>query len=432
MPKPGRFVRINWSDTDESSYDSEVETFNSFGCSNSPIRESTNPEPSTHSIQKPIQENYGKSTPLTECSQIGGTSTAPPSTSSGNRMEQIETFGRMLNAFLATYHREDQTLPVAQSEPQPVMPTKVSPTGNNELEPLPSSSAFDPSQGIRWGHVQKFPEDVPTGRLWEVWRRFIQNFKIVASLSNARSPSQLAKLLFLSLSEQLQRIINAFNLMPDFEAPDSYNVLVKNIETHLVSMTDPAAEHESFQAMKQSLDESMVSFHSRLVEKVRLCGYSQDDQDKFVRSQLIAGMLNRDLAISARNLGYTTTQIVQIGTRAEASNVGAGPSTSISRVEQRSYEPTRRDELKRSYKERFRNSSSKRFRNNNDQRLRRQFQRCPNCNYNKSPNHRCPALTRKCIRCKKFGHFVEVCPSSRVDAVEDDTIVPAKQETEQV
>ncbi|XP_055585140.1 uncharacterized protein K02A2.6-like [Uranotaenia lowii] len=142
-------------------------------------------------------------------------------------------------------------------------------------------------------------------------------------------------------------------------------------------------------------------------------------------------MLNRDLASSARNHGYATTQIVQIATRAEASNVEASTSTGIFRVERRNFEHTRRDDLKRRSRIPFRGPQSKQFRNNNNQQLRRSNQRCPNCNYEKLPNHRCPALTRKCRKCKQFGHYAEVCLSKPVYAVEDNAAALTKQENDQ-
>lgn len=83
-------------------------------------------------------------------------------------------------------------------------------------------------------------------------------------------------------------------------------------------MTDTSAEHEAFSNMRQAKEESVMGFHARLVEKVRLCGYAVSDQERFVRAQLIKGMVNQTMAKAARTYGHETNHIVQSASREEA------------------------------------------------------------------------------------------------------------------
>lgn len=83
-------------------------------------------------------------------------------------------------------------------------------------------------------------------------------------------------------------------------------------------MVDITAEHAAFTNLKQESDEPTLAFHARLKEKVRLCGYSSADQDRFVHAQLLKGMKNKELVKAARTFGYGTTFIVQCATREEA------------------------------------------------------------------------------------------------------------------
>lgn len=125
-------------------------------------------------------------------------------------------------------------------------------------------------------------------------------------------------MLFLRLGTELQGIVRAAKLRPNLSDPDCYSVFVTNIQRYLQSMTDTAAEHEAFAGMKQGPEESAVAFHARLQEKVRLCGYSPADQERFVRAQLLKGLRNKDLTKTARIYSYDVNFIVQSATREEA------------------------------------------------------------------------------------------------------------------
>lgn len=94
------------------------------------------------------------------------------------------------------------------------------------------------------------------------------------------------------------------------------------------AMTDVSAEHEKFTVMKQESGESTMVFRARLLSQVRLCKYSEEDQVRFVRSQLLKGMANRELARTARMFNYDTEFIVQSASRYETFEEEAGPSGS--------------------------------------------------------------------------------------------------------
>lgn len=171
---------------------------------------------------------------------------------------------------------------------------------------------------IRWDNIKQFPKGTPANKIWEAWTKFIENFEVAASLSNAHDPIKRSQLLYISVGEELQAIIRAAKLQPDTKDPGCYVSFVKNIDTYLKSLTDTSAEHDAFLAMKQEIGESAVNFYARLMEKVWLCDYSPPEQQRFVRTQLIRGLRNRDLAKAARIFGHETNFIVQSSTRDEA------------------------------------------------------------------------------------------------------------------
>lgn len=110
--------------------------------------------------------------------------------------------------------------------------------------------------------------------MWAEWFDFIENFELALSLHHGNDPVYKVKLLYLSLGQELQTIVKAANLRPSLTDAHCYTAFVKNIENHLRSMTDIAAEHQAFLKMKQGKDESTVAFHARLLKGAKLCDYA--------------------------------------------------------------------------------------------------------------------------------------------------------------
>ncbi|XP_058838089.1 uncharacterized protein LOC131693869 [Topomyia yanbarensis] len=184
-----------------------------------------------------------------------------------------------------------------------------------DFEPAQHASPTERGCNIRWDLIPKFPQDIPSNKLWENWQSFIENFEIATSLSSFTGSADRAKLLYLSLGKSLQNVISAANLQPNYRDPRCYSALVAGVNNYFKSITDTAAEHERFQAMRQMKGESIVTFHAKLTQKVRLCGYSPADQSRFVLAQLLKGMQNRELAMAARTYGHDASYIVQAATR---------------------------------------------------------------------------------------------------------------------
>lgn len=282
------------------------------------------------------------------------------------------------------------------------------------------------TQSLRWEQMKPFPKNVAANKMWEEWTKYIDNFEIAASLSNATDPARRAQLLFLSMGEELQGIVRAAKLRPNLNDGNCYSIFTRNIGEHLRSLTDTAAEHEAFSSMRQEKGETAIKFHSRLVEKVRLCRYNPDDQDRFVRAQLLKGMANRELAKAARTYGYETDFVVQSATRDEAYQCEVAQPAHDETINQvRGRLPFKRT----SGSGLAGGSQNKYLRRNKDQPSGRR-ERCSKCNRWAHRNRSCPALKQKCHECGSFGHYAVVCRKKRVNNIEDDSSLnEAKTET---
>lgn len=280
--------------------------------------------------------------------------------------------------------------------------------------PLDNTTMERNSSIVRWDNIKPFPSGVPANKMWEEWNRYIENFEIAALLSNANDPAKRTQLLFLSMGPDLQEIVRAAKLRPNLSDPNCYKTFVANIQGYFRGMTDTAAEHEAFSSMKQMKDESAVAYHARLMCKVRLCGYSSEDQDRFVRAQLLKGLRNKDLVKSSRTYGYETNFIVQAATRDEAYEAETSQSTDghVFHVERQNSSNNYRK--RRNPDESIRGPYAKRRQIDQGQGRR---SRCSRCNLTSHRTGKCPAIDKKCINCGKVGHFAAACRGKRVNAI---------------
>lgn len=286
----------------------------------------------------------------------------------------------------------------------------------------PGTSSSGSSSSIRWDHIQPFPSGVPANKMWEAFNRYIENFEIATSLNNVNDPVQRTRFLFLVMGNELQEIVKAAKLRPNLTNTDCYKTFVSNITSYFRSMTDTAAEHEAFLRMRQEKGESAVAFHARLMCKVRSCNYSVDDEDRFVRAQLLKGLRNRDMVKHARTYAYDTNFIVQSATRDEAfeaeTHQGDDPNhIEVRRVQQSSSTDRRKRSIAPS---RADDPPARQYRRNEaDQQIQGRRQKCTRCALLSHRNRTCPALNRNCNSCGKRGHFAAACRQKQVNYMQN-------------
>ncbi|XP_062557725.1 uncharacterized protein LOC134222579 [Armigeres subalbatus] len=186
-------------------------------------------------------------------------------------------------------------------------------------------------------------------------------------------------------------------------------------------MTDISSEHEAFMGMQQEKAESVVAFHSRLTEKVRLCGYSPGDQERFVRTQLLKGMLNKELAKTARTFGYETNFIVQSATRDEAyeseNKNNDNHAQTIHAVTQRGKIDRRHN--KHNNPTRSTTAAPVEPHQGSERYGQGRRSRCSKCNRLTHGGKPCPAINKRCNNCSKVGHFAAACRKKRVNFIQE-------------
>ncbi|KAL1399593.1 hypothetical protein pipiens_008090 [Culex pipiens pipiens] len=220
-----------------------------------------------------------------------------------------EDQARASEEFVAAGASRDQF----SERPYPTRQLEQPVTGGETPARVAPDSAME-TAGVRWDQFPKFPKDVATTKLWEEWQQFYEDFEMATDVANVRDPYQRCKV----LGGQLKAIIKAAGLIPFSNSADCYDTLVKGINEHLFDLTDSEAAHQNFTSMKQAPGESVAAYHARVTVSVKLCKYSEDDCGRFVRTQMINGMANKQLAKEARTHNWTTNYLVQAASRIEA------------------------------------------------------------------------------------------------------------------
>ncbi|XP_055612622.1 uncharacterized protein LOC129759244 [Uranotaenia lowii] len=344
------------------------------------------------------------------CTIVGGSS--PRETNAANERETMPHADHEFHKRINRFGEELRALEKAFNSINHQNPLHVSPSDVERSWNVANNSTKG-TNIIRWESIQPFPNDVPANKMWEQWIRFIDRFEIAASLYNANDSVQRSQLLFLAMGEKLQEIVRAARLRPNLLEPNCYRIFIRNIEDYLRSMIDITAEHESFSTMRQERDEPTMTFHARLMEKVRLCGYSSGDQDRFVRTQLLKGMRSRTLAKESRIHEYSSTKIVQLATREEALPSEATPTETqqafaVDRRSQRTPNESGAMKRDRSFTRDTFNAKKKRHGNEANYKQGRRS-RCPQCNHLFHKYGKCPAEDKDCKKCGRLGHFAATC-----------------------
>lgn len=280
-------------------------------------------------------------------------------------------------------------------------------------EPTPYYGPADRGSNIRYDLIPKFPEQIDTHMIWENWERHLENFEMAMSLSASTNAGDRTKLLYISLGKQAQDIINAKNLQPLYRNQRCYSIFVEGVTEYFKTLTDTSAQYQAFHAMRQAKGESIVMFHARLTQKVRLCGYSTVEQERSVLLQLLKGMQNQKLAAAAKIYGHDAHYVVQAATRVEAYEASE-PAVEDSPHEvlavNRKYERSREREPLR----KMRKVEGRGFERNQPKGLpqnHRQGQRtrCWRCGFLYHKRDACPALDKTCNTCGRVGHFAVTC-----------------------
>lgn len=289
------------------------------------------------------------------------------------------------------------------------------------------------------------------------WTR---KFKIITNEMGTIPQQRKADMLYVVAGGEIQEIITAKNMLPHSEHPSSepiFDILMKKLDDHFKSLSDPSVNLMLFENIKQGKDEGARDFQVRVLRLAALCG--MDKHELVLKERFIKGLQNAQLAEAAYVYNWSMEETAAAAARKEAWKSDGDKRTITSpllvdgekllaAIENRSkddrtnrFTPIQRgsgnDNRYRGNSGRRENSDNRgsldrRGEGNFDKRRpgyqqqtgsqQKDTQRCRNCGIMKHNKGVCPALGKECRQCGKTGHFQAVCQSrvNTLDAVDSD------------
>ena len=224
------------------------------------------------------------------------------------------------------------------------------------------------------------------GQRWKKWVQRFENF--VLAMGITRDDRKRAMMLHYSGED----VYNIFDTLTDTGDVNAYETAKTKLEEHFNPQKNVEYEIYKFRQEKQSADETMDAFHTRLRHLAEHCEFTNNDRE--IKSQIIQGCQLKRIRVKAlREPDLTLQNILDTARAMEISQLQASgmeeQKESVNAAKFKQQKPKKRDKKP--------NTKS-----------------CFNCG--KAWPHTdcpCPAKDQECLKCKRIGHFTKLCPSER-------------------
>eukprot|EP00118_Oscarella_pearsei_P023104 m.272463 g.272463 ORF g.272463 m.272463 type:complete len:1311 (+) comp40563_c0_seq3:40-3972(+) len=256
---------------------------------------------------------------------------------------------------------------------------------------------------------------------WPMWRKRWERYRVATKLNNKGEDIQVSTFIY-SMGEKAEEILSSFQLGEDGEKV--YTTIMQKFDGYFVKKHNVTYERARFNRRRQLEGETVDEFLTALHSLAEHCQFERQ-YDDFVRDIFVIGLKDESLTEVLLQDAELTLEKAMTSARArEAARkhkrdlklLGKGEEAQLKEV---SF--VRKGKKKGHFK--------KREKKHEKPESRSQEQVCGRCGH--SPAHArgdCPARDAKCNRCKKIGHYADVCRTKMVSEVDT---VPRHAEIEQ-
>jgi hypothetical protein len=231
------------------------------------------------------------------------------------------------------------------------------------------------------------------------WTKWLTRFERLIVGMNITDATQKRALLLHYAGPDVDDI---FETLPDTGEDKDYKKAVECLNAYFVPKVNTIYEEYQFRQAKQRSNESLASYHTRLRQLAKHCGFT--DVDKEIRTQIVFSCTSHKLRLRALREDLSLTALLE-----------AGRVNEITDQQARDIQPTSTDQNVNALP-----SLSKPYPVHPDQHVPPQpsYQQrtptqslCRNCGGQYPHVISCPANGKTCRSCGKKGHFAKVCRS---------------------
>ena len=231
------------------------------------------------------------------------------------------------------------------------------------------------------------------------WTKWLTRFERLIAGMNITDATQKRALLLHYAGPDVDDI---FETLPDTGEDKDYKKAVECLNTYFVPKVNMVYEEYQFRQAKQRSNENLASYHTRLRQLAKHCGFA--DVDKEIRTQIVFSCTSHKLRLRALRDDLSLTALLEAGRVAEITDRQA-----------RDIQPTSTDQSVNALPSRSKpypvhpDQNAPPHTPNNQRPHTHSL--CRNCGGPFPHAISCPANGKTCRSCGKNGHFAKVCRS---------------------
>ena len=249
------------------------------------------------------------------------------------------------------------------------------------------------------------------------WKKWVARFEVLLMAMDIKEETEASKkrqkaLLLHYMGAECYDIYHTLK-----KEADDYDAVKKSMTDYFVPKANSEFEKYVFRNTKQTDGETLDQFCTRLRKLSVNCGFVEDSVDSEIKSQMVQGCNSVNLRKKALSKTMTLQVLLETGkameqAKTQATVMQGGVKQPTSDVVNKTgpYKGPGRKPRHRSPW-----TGKKSQGTSSTSTPQKGEQTCFNCGngYPHAEGRECPAATRKCLKCRKYGHYAKLCPEKR-------------------
>ena len=266
---------------------------------------------------------------------------------------------------------------------------------------------------------------------WEKWFRRFNRYRSASGLNVKPDEVQIGTLIY-CMGDQAEDILSTFELSE--EDAKVYKTVSDRFNSHFVADRNIIYERAKFNKRTQAEGESVDMFITNLYALAEHCKYGTL-HDELVRDHLVVGCRDRRLSEKLQmHSELTLSKAVKIARQSESVKqqqevVRNVEAEAVHVVTKSLYQKKAPGDDKKATKWKSFQQRGKPFKQR--QNSGQSDSKCGRCGAFKAhPRKLCPAIRAKCLKCRKIGHFANMCGSKVVHTLKKEDLDKSSSEVD--